>query len=369
MRSNRRDALVLAALVVLLVVTRADGFVTGAITIAYLAVRHRWREAGIAALAGCATLGAVLFWQHGYYGETWPNTYYAKVSSPLPFRLRAAVHEFVGVVARQGLIVYVVVVGFSAARAIANASANRSRAPTLARLVLAGRFDVAFSAAWILYWLYIGGDVFEDRFLIVLIPPGISVFLRGLASSGRVASLVVALAVAVQLAVPVRGGRYGTQAHTYDRWVTLGKFLHDERPGRLLAIDAAGKVPFFSGLRTIDMLGLNDHYIAHIPARQAHVGHDKYDADYVLSRKPDLIATWIDDDTLDLRFGLTRLKYEKAGYRIAYLLNARAESSGTDIIDVRHRDDRTIVSLSRAGYAYAVAERKPANDRESTPQL
>jgi hypothetical protein len=364
-RPSRRDAVVLAALVALLVLTRADGFVTGAIAVAYLAARRRWQGAGVAGLAVFVTLVTVLLWRHAYYGEIWPNTYYAKVSSPIAFRLRSSAHEFIGVLARQGLLVYVVVLGFSATRAIAKARAIRPGAA----LVRAGRFDLAFSAAWIVYWLCIGGDVFEDRFLIVLIPPGISALLRAVASSGRMAGLVVALAAAVQLAVPVRGGRYGASPNTYDRWVTLGKFLHEERPGRLLAIDAAGKVPFFSGLRTVDMLGLNDRYIAHIHTRQAHVGHDKYDADYVLSRKPDLIATWIDDDSLDLRFGLTRCKYEQAGYRIAFLVNARAESSGKDIIDVRNRDDRTIVSLWRAGYGYAVAERKPAIDRESTPQL
>ena len=61
----------------------------------------------------------------------------------------------------------------------------------------------------------------------------------------------------------------------------------------LLAVDAAGALPYWSGLPSIDMLGLNDAYIAHHPpATFGHggIGHELGDGAYVLSRAPDIIA-------------------------------------------------------------------------------
>jgi hypothetical protein len=62
----------------------------------------------------------------------------------------------------------------------------------------------------------------------------------------------------------------------------------------LLAVDAAGCLPYWSGMRTLDMLGLNDKVIAHSPVPDpelhAPVGHDLGNPAYVLSRRPDLIV-------------------------------------------------------------------------------
>jgi hypothetical protein len=72
----------------------------------------------------------------------------------------------------------------------------------------------------------------------------------------------------------------------------VGEWLHTNLPrNTLLAVNAAGIVPYVSGLRTLDMLGLNDVHIAH--HRQAlglgAIGHEKHDAKYVLSRQPGAI--------------------------------------------------------------------------------
>ena len=81
--------------------------------------------------------------------------------------------------------------------------------------------------------------------------------------------------------------------HRMDRdYFLVGEWLHQSfPPNTLMAINAAGIVPYLSGLRTLDMLGLNDEHIAH---RQMTLGlgvsgHEKHDATYVLSRKPELI--------------------------------------------------------------------------------
>ena len=104
----------------------------------------------------------------------------------------------------------------------------------------------------------------------------------------------------------------------YDRNIELGRYLGKNYQGKLLASDAAGKIPYYSGLRTIDMLGLNDRHIARIQPTFFEVGHNKYDADYVLSLCPDLIVNWVRDSDMNLVRGITRKKYDGM-YRLSLI--------------------------------------------------
>ena len=66
-------------------------------------------------------------------------------------------------------------------------------------------------------------------------------------------------------------------------------------PDAVIATNTAGSIPYYSGLKTIDMLGLNDAHIAHreMPDMGArYAGHEKADGRYVLDRKPDYIQFW-----------------------------------------------------------------------------
>jgi hypothetical protein len=345
--------------IALLTFTRADGFIMPLIAIAYLFVKNR-RSTAIAAAATLLSTMLVLFgWRLSYYQDIWPNTYYAKVADPLVNRLGVALRQFVGIAARQGHIAYLAVIGVC----LVMFARQALRDPRGA--LRSVRFDLWFSCAWICYWLYIGGDVFEDRFLIILTPIGIALLFRSiLASSPQPTwAFVYVLALLVQLVVPVRLPQYGkTFTPKYDRWVDLGQFLAQRPRHELLAIDAAGKVPFFSGLNTIDMHGLTDRHIGRQPAQPysagsgGAVGHNKLDPDYVLSRSPTLISSWI-SETLDLGSGLPRQKYEPAGYRLWVLVNTAPYSRpGQNIVEVQGRSDDEIVSLVKSGYNFAVAE-------------
>ncbi len=59
-----------------------------------------------------------------------------------------------------------------------------------------------------------------------------------------------------------------------------------------MAINPAGIIPYYTGFHTIDMLGLNDKHIARQRVEKGGkglVGHMKFDANYVFSKKPDII--------------------------------------------------------------------------------
>jgi len=331
----------LAAIVALSVLARADGFVVPAIAALYLLAIGRKREALVVGAALGATLAGLVGGRLSYYGHPLPNTYYAKVSGPLGERLLQGTLQFLSIALHAGLL------------------------PHLAALLLAAvrrpsRFEVVLGLGWLAYWLYVGGDVFAERMLLVLFPVGVRFLLDPalFPSPDRLAAAVAAVTALFQLLPLAVDTRFGYSFDRYDRWVLVGKHLGQERyAGRRLAVDAAGKVPFYSGLRTVDMLGLNDEHIAHLPARYFEAGHNKHDPDYVLSREPDLIADWI-DPRLDLRFGLTREKYERAGYRLEALVFTRKERPPEALRDVTGLDEAGVILLIRRGYRYALLSRR-----------
>jgi hypothetical protein len=78
------------------------------------------------------------------------------------------------------------------------------------------------------------------------------------------------------------------------RALALGKTLRRgfAQVDPLMAVRAAGALPYASGFRCIDMLGLNDREIALNPVVNAEpmIGHDHFNAAIVLRREPDFIV-------------------------------------------------------------------------------
>jgi hypothetical protein len=337
-REGRR----LAAVIVLLLLSRADGFVGAGIAVAYLAAR-RDRRAIAAGAALAITMAVLTGWRLAYYGWPFPNTYYAKVSGALGERIPAALAQLADLAWMVGLAAPLAVLAVDAAAGL--------RARRIA-------FEPFFAAVWLGFWISVGGDVFAERFLVVLVPLAIAVLARA-ARGGRPALAYAGLAaIALAQLVPLAADRrFRYAGEKYDRWIEVGRTLSaPEHRGRTIAVDAAGKIPFYSRLFAIDMLGLNDAHIAHRPASEFRVGHSKHDVDYVLGRRPDLIATWIDPD-LDMRWGLDRGRYEAAGYRLRYLAWARRSPPAPATVDLRTVDPAEVPDLVRRGYQYAVAER------------
>ena len=347
-----KDLLALCLAMILSVLARADGFVPPMIAILYLLLKGKSRAVLYCSITLILTITVYFLWRHDYYGYFLPNTYYVKVSGPVIARIKNAIKQLGGIVLHQGLLAYLLVFLFVLIGVIKNIIQGRSR---ISQEI---RFETGFALCWLLYWTYIGGDVFRDRFLVILFPLGIFAFLKfiGPTLQKKVLLLFVILFAMLQLSPLATDRRFQYSLRKYDRWVTLGTFLGEKYSGKMLAIDAAGKVPYFSGLRTLDMLGLNDEFIAHKEVDYFKVGHNKFDPDYVLSKNPDLIAAWVADD-MNLSWGLKRKKYERAGYRLRYLVNSREKSSSHNVIDVNNLDEYAIRCLIKRGYRYAVLEK------------
>jgi arabinofuranosyltransferase len=342
----------LVALTALMVLARADGFIVPALAVVYLAIKGRRREAVASGAALAGTLIALEAWRYTYYGAWLPTSYYVKIAGPLSGRVAHAGIQILKIGFFEGLMPYVLVLLLAAAGALWRVSRGE------AHLVETIEFHWFYGVAWLLYWFYIGGDHFWDRFLIVLFPLGIYELLY--LFTGRVERPAAVWALALLLLYQV-GPPYYTDprfdyiAHKYDCWVGVGKFLRERYPGRTLAAASIGKIPFFSGLYTIDMLGLGTPAIAHegVAAERFEPGHVKYDPDYVLSRRPDIVVGPIGLNR-NLSFGVTRDKYLPAGYHVSYLVNTLRPPPGPPIVDVRGLDDAAVDRLIVQRYDFAV---------------
>jgi len=335
---------------------RADGFIIVGVALFYLLLKRRFRASAIGVAVAVATMGTYELGREIYYGAPLPTSYYVKVAGPMGLRVSNAYEQLSTIAALEGLLPFLLVLAFVLAEKLHKA---RQRRGGLAEEI---SFDTIFPLVWLGYWFYIGGDIFFDRFLIILYPLGIFALLRFFAGNvpAKVLVFVVLTFALMETAPPFKvDPRYRYRFNQYDCLITAGKFLGRNFPGKTVATGAIGKLPFFSGLYTQDMLGLADPILAHQPVASSHheFGHLKYDPDYTLARKPDLIADWI-QESLDLSYGLTRLKYEEAGYRIEYLIDTLGTPSAQSIIPVEGMDATMLQPWVARGYTLAVLARK-----------
>ncbi len=136
----------------------------------------------------------------------------------------------------------------------------------------------------------------------------------------------------------------------------LGRWLRmAAAPGDTLAITAAGAVPYYSGLPTYDVLGINDPAVAGRAARDAGgwaPGHQRYDLDRLLELEPRWIvwdygvkvnerrlreyAGWEGDPD---RLGFRRSLLARARFRDRYGIDRAAPASTQGAYTVFRRKD------------------------------
>lgn len=344
---------IFCTLIIISMLLRADGFIFPLLCCVLLFVKGRLRHSVSAAVLVLVLFGIYAAIRYSYYGYILPNTYYAKVSGDVMTRLASAKGLLILLCRIDAFYLYLLplTVGwyqwFNKIRLKHQWSGEFiPSVPVIALGLLA-------------YWGYVGGDVYFERFLLILIPLSIAHLMieaRQLQSSKAAAALVILLMVILQFKPFIYDQRFDYRLQKYDRWIELGELLGKEYPGATLAVDVAGKVPFFSHLKTIDMLGLNDKYIAHkpkTPEKEGEATRHKYDPDYILSRMPDLIAAWGTNE-LDLRWGITRDKFGPAGYKLKYVVNKLPDSKAENIIDVASMNEDEIKNLFDSGYKFFV---------------
>ena len=252
--------------------------------------------------AGFAVVfGPYFAWRWGYYGWPLPNTYYVKAGG----------HSFWGPGLRY-FWSWVTVHLLWALPALVFLQPAKPSSRNTRFLWLAG----LFVGALCLHVIKVGGDFMGlHRFFVPVMPILAVVAARGLRtlvesllktgqSRGRLTMAALFLTAFVgwhvqrvdraQLEVGSDRGvdSIGWLAMFAGQCAEIGKWLAaNAPPDASIATTAAGIIPFYSRLYTLDVLGLNDEWIAHnVKARGSRPGHTKSAPEsYVVEKEIDYL--------------------------------------------------------------------------------
>jgi hypothetical protein len=319
---DRRGTAATAALVLMAAtLTRPEGTLLAAVllgvsTVAALFDRRRlWTFAGAAALY--AVLFAIYFaWRYSRYGYVMPNTYYAKTGGGIDQVLRGGLLAFLFYM-QYVLPLLPLVLAAVWERGLPRGRPWPSSVPELLQRHAFAVFCAMLIVAYTLNNIAVGGDYMAMHRFFVPVLPLIYLLAAAVAAivhaciRGREQAVGYAVLIAVILAgtffpsTPLERSFFHTppQQHgTYrgvqtERWhvarlSTIGRFFGTYRRdySEGLATSAIGAIGYYADMRILDMHGLVDTHIAHLPAPpdlgRRRPGHGRDDLAYTLSQRP-----------------------------------------------------------------------------------
>ncbi|MFQ5599219.1 MAG: hypothetical protein ACE5G2_01555 [Candidatus Krumholzibacteriia bacterium] len=274
-RPSRLRLSALSTLLALAILARPDSLLPGAIlgTVACVDLirkRSHWGRYAALALPLLLLVGPWVSWKLIYYGRVLPNTYYVKV--PGGFNPNGVVHAWRFV--HWYLFWPILLIGIPV----------RLFVPSVPRFCLWPLWCVI--SAWTLYVVSIGGDFMEFRMFVPIAPflficlaylIYLPVSLLRLRAGVPAAAMLLLLLVGASYhhATTFEGTTeddaldsieslstfYGLYAD--GNWDMVGGTLRREMGGTdaIIGLFAVGAIPFYSGLTTVDMYGLNDREI------------------------------------------------------------------------------------------------------------
>jgi hypothetical protein len=308
---NTKRALLLGVILFSAIFVRFDMILQVTIVLAYclynqIKLKAGFRSILLTILLYLAGVIGILLFQYDYFGSVFPNTYYLKVVGISLFeRLFVGIQVFVEYATRDFLtLLFIIVPGFIVFRDLRN-----KRYFLLLALFLIQCF----------YSIYIGGDYAEplnspqvsaaNRFIIqgmlsviILFSIVIDRFSQILDIGNRTirSSAIIIFGVGLASVVIISGANWfkwtihNAPLLDADIWRTrLGIHIRDYTDkNALIAVHAAGQIPYYSNRKTVDLLGKSDPVVAKgPPATSFRPGHNKWNYEYsILTLRPDLIA-------------------------------------------------------------------------------
>ncbi|MBI5303487.1 MAG: hypothetical protein HY868_15240 [Chloroflexi bacterium] len=332
--------------------TRPEGLLVFAITVAHqaawriLAERRLFTGRDVARVATFAMI-FVPYWlgRWWYFKSLLPNSFHAKVSASGPAaqieRGWRHLSQFVGVHLSWIILLPALAALINSLHKTAGRKFWSSRLFWLT-------YFIALIAPYCAYIVYVGGDWSVGRFFAPLMPLFYLVLSTGVVEIWRwivdkwgqlrsswVAGLGITALILLIILASSWMGEYGIYIKSFDAGKatlareTMGRWLKaNVPPGTLIAVDAAGQVPYFSDLPAVDMFGINDLHIGRLAVPTLGTGtpgHEKFDLGYVLVRQPQYVVifgtlfdsiaeyervpvTWTDDPALAKFLTLYRRK-------------------------------------------------------------
>jgi arabinofuranosyltransferase len=204
------------------------------------------------------------------FGTVVPNTYYAKADRISASIVKGGAEYVLAFLRHYGLLPY-----------LAFAAVMLPRATRGDRAIL---LPVACVVSWAAYVVWVGGDFMEFRILVPVLPMAFALLTVLLFAFVAIRPLRAALIVTVVLEsaahqyetydeMSLQDGNtietiHGLAAHLDapdQAWSEIGRALHRAFGGDArvtISVGAAGAMPYYSELRTIDLFGLNDAWVA-----------------------------------------------------------------------------------------------------------
>jgi arabinofuranosyltransferase len=240
-------------------------------------------------------VGGWLIWKLRFYGSVLPNTFYVKVAS-LNSLKRGVFYVYLFFYSYWLVLFPILFLIF--ARKLFH---QKNQAFFIISILI---------ALWLVYVIAVGGDFMEFRFIVPVLPFVfiqivwlIFVQLRGIKL--RLALVLLVLCGALQYVVvtnpllryyDIESTRGLSDLLTQDRtdWIGIGKVLGESfnyDPQVSIAVTAAGAIPYYSRLTSVDILGLNDKWVArHGEIVASKPGHQRRATlDYLIERKVNLL--------------------------------------------------------------------------------
>jgi arabinofuranosyltransferase len=250
-----------------------------------------------------------------YYDDILPNTAYIKITPSGNHLINGLVYVF-------GAFLFMLPFSFLAFKQLFSSVRLKTNPNYL--------YILCFLLLYLPYLVFIGGDVFPAyRHITVIIVAFFWLLLDGnqqissfLSKPGRFSGKTIKpflIPLLVCMFIGLQFVNLPSRRAKNERWEWIGKDLGItlkqaftvQQP--MVAVTAAGCIPYWSALPSLDMLGLNDKHIAKNRPKDiggGNLGHEFGDGEYVLSRKPDMIIFSVGTYPV-FRAGLELEKMEK----------------------------------------------------------
>ena len=301
---TKEKTILVGLILALAIFVRIDAVISAILITLYLFVKDR-RSAVIPTIAITISLFAIFYFQKIYFGDFLPTTYYQKLTGFTAFeRIKHGLLVFNQFATRDTFLLFLISL---AILFFYKLQFNREA------LLL-----ISIFIAQCAYSTYVGGDYAEpetnaaNRFITQGMPALIILFswmtsriltdLKNAQPQSTFTNSKInpAIPLALIVLLIISGEPWFT--YTIDnapllkadiRRVKLGLLIAENTtPDAVIAVHAAGQIPYFSQRTTIDLLGLNDPIVAKGPGHgEFYPGHNKWNYEYSITQlQPDLIA-------------------------------------------------------------------------------
>jgi arabinofuranosyltransferase len=286
---SRRQFSFLGAIAAIATLTRPEGALVFLVIVLDQLLRRQTEKRSVyryAILFFVLLIIPHFIWRLVYYGYPLPNSFYAKVGFGISQVLRGCRY-----MVKFGIPALLIILPLIDPPAIKGLLKRRS--------VLFPAFTIVI--LYTVYIILVGGDYMPGvRFFTPIMPIIciLSSYVILTSFSRRIVPFLVSAIVLYN--IYMLSFYYITPQIILEPVAVAGKEVglwlkENAAPDAVIATNTAGSIPYYSGLKTIDMLGLNDIHIAHrkMPDMGTrYAGHEKADGRYILNRKPDYIQFW-----------------------------------------------------------------------------